>query len=67
MAAAEEVINRFDAGIEVETDGDILVTETITVTAEGNQIRRGIFRDLPRYYMDGKLSTAVFSSRTAPL
>ena len=51
-AAAEEVINRFDVGIEVETDGDILVTETITVTAEGNQIRRGIFRDLPRYFMD---------------
>ena len=47
---AEEVINRFDVGIEVETDGDIILTETITVTAEGNQIRRGIFRDLPRYF-----------------
>ena len=51
-AVAEEVINRFDTGIEVETDGDIIVTETITVTAEGNQIRRGIFRDLPRYFTD---------------
>ncbi len=31
-------------------NGDILVTELIDVTAEGSQIRRGIFRDLPRYY-----------------
>ena len=49
-AAAQERINRFDVVIEVETDGDIVVTETIDVTAEGNQIRRGIFRDLPRFY-----------------
>ena len=49
-AAGEEVINRFDVSIEVEQDGDILVTETITVTAEGVDIRRGIFRDLPRYF-----------------
>ncbi|MEE2878727.1 MAG: DUF2207 domain-containing protein, partial [Pseudomonadota bacterium] len=53
-AAAEELINRFDVGLEVEADGDLIVTETITVTAEGNQIRRGIFRDMPRYFlMDG--------------
>ncbi|WP_300396483.1 DUF2207 domain-containing protein [Henriciella sp.] len=51
-AAAQELINRFDVSIEVEQDGDILVTETITVTAEGNRIRRGIFRDLPRYFMN---------------
>ncbi|MEZ5997623.1 MAG: DUF2207 domain-containing protein [Hyphomonas sp.] len=51
-AGAEEKINRFDVGIEVQADGDILVTETIDVTAEGAQIRRGIFRDLPRYYAD---------------
>jgi uncharacterized membrane protein YgcG len=50
FAAADESINRFDVKVEVETDGDIVVTEAITVTAEGYQIRRGIFRDLPRYY-----------------
>ncbi|MEQ1610905.1 MAG: DUF2207 domain-containing protein, partial [Hyphomonadaceae bacterium] len=51
MAAnADERIDRFDATIEVQNDGDILVTEMIAVTAEGNAIRRGIFRDLPRYY-----------------
>lgn len=49
-ALAAEQINRFDVVIEVETDGDIIVTETINVTAEGAEIRRGIFRDLPRFY-----------------
>ncbi len=49
-ALAIEQIDRFDVTIEVERDGDIVVTETIDVMAEGVQIRRGIFRDLPRYY-----------------
>jgi uncharacterized membrane protein YgcG len=50
-AEAVEQINRFDVSIDVERDGDIVVAETIDVTSEGNRIRRGIFRDLPRYYM----------------
>lgn len=51
MAAnAEERIDRFDATIEVQKDGDIIVTELLAVTSEGDQIRRGIFRDLPRYF-----------------
>ncbi len=49
-AGAQEKIDRFDVTIEVEKDGDVIVTELINVTAEGVQIRRGIFRDLPRYY-----------------
>ena len=49
-AFAAEQISQFDVAIEVETNGDIIVTETINVTSEGNQIRRGIFRDLPRLY-----------------
>lgn len=49
-ASADERIHRFDVEIEVEQDGDILVTETIQVSVEGNQIRRGIFRELPRFY-----------------
>ncbi len=49
-AGAEERIDRFDVTIDVQKDGDILVTELITVTSEGAQIRRGIFRDLPRYF-----------------
>ena len=59
-----EQINLFDVAIEVERDGDIVVTETINVTAEGDQIRRGIFRDLPRFYeSDGaRLPTSTTSS-----
>lgn len=58
-AAAEEKINRFDVGIDVQRDGDIVVTETIDVTVEGNQIRRGIFRDLPHYYEDDEIEGNV--------
>lgn len=47
---AEERIHSFDIQIEVRTDGDILVTETISVTPEYRQINRGIYRALPRYY-----------------
>ena len=49
---AEEEIRSFDVRIDVEQDGDILVTETIAVNVEGRDIRRGIFRDLPAYYAD---------------
>jgi len=49
-AFASEQINRFDTLVEVQQDGDIIVTETIDVAVAGWQIRRGIFRDLPRYY-----------------
>jgi len=52
-AFAAEQINRFDVLVVVETNGDVLVTERINVSAEGIEIRRGIFRDLPRYF-DGE-------------
>lgn len=44
---AEEVIHSFHADITVNPDGSLDVTETIEVTAEGNKIKRGIFRDFP--------------------
>jgi uncharacterized membrane protein YgcG len=47
---AQEQINLFDAQIAVARNGDIEVTEALDVTAEGAEIRHGIFRDLPRYY-----------------
>ncbi|WP_300379897.1 DUF2207 domain-containing protein [Henriciella sp.] len=49
-AAGEEAIKRYEAAIKVETDGDIVVKETISLTSEGREIRRGIFRDLPRFF-----------------
>ncbi|NNE56523.1 MAG: DUF2207 domain-containing protein [Hellea sp.] len=48
-AGAEEAIKSFDVDIKVDLDGDFHITETITVSVEGNQINRGIFRDLPKY------------------
>ncbi|NQY97016.1 MAG: DUF2207 domain-containing protein [Henriciella sp.] len=52
IAFAQEEIRSFDVLIEVEKDGDIVVTETLQVNVEGRDIRRGIFRDLPANYRD---------------
>src|SRR4030088_3644175 len=49
-AQAVERILRFISEVEVERSGDLAVTETIRVQAEGNQIRRGILRDFPTTY-----------------
>ncbi|MDF1606614.1 DUF2207 domain-containing protein [Hoeflea sp. YIM 152468] len=51
-ATAREEIRSFAAEIEVRTDASLDVTETITVNAEGNEIRRGIFRDIPMRALD---------------
>jgi hypothetical protein len=52
LAAREEIL-RFHSAVEVQTDGALVVEETITVRAEGNEIRRGIYRDLPVRYPAG--------------
>lgn len=44
---AAEIINSYVSDIVLEKNGMMSVSETITVNAEGNQIRRGIFRDFP--------------------
>jgi len=44
---AEEVIHSFHSDITINADGSLDVIETIEVTAEGNKIKRGIFRDFP--------------------
>jgi uncharacterized membrane protein YgcG len=49
-AAAVERIIQFISDVNVQRDGDLVVTETIRVEAEGNAIRRGIFRDFPTIY-----------------
>ncbi|MBR1778412.1 MAG: DUF2207 domain-containing protein [Alphaproteobacteria bacterium] len=43
-----ETIRDFHADIQVQTDGSVIVTEKITVYREGKQIRRGIYRSLPK-------------------
>ena len=49
---ADERILSFHSDIRVFDDGMIEVTETIEVRAEGQQIRRGIYRDFPVNYED---------------
>ena len=51
-ALADERILSFHSDVRVMADGMIEVTETITVRAEGNHIRRGIYRDFPVDYED---------------
>ena len=49
-ASAEERILDYRSDIAVQPDSSLLVTETITVRAEGDRIKRGIYRDFPTRY-----------------
>ena len=51
-AQAEEIIRSFKSDIQINADASLTVTETITVQAEGQQIKRGIYRDFPTRYKD---------------
>ena len=51
---AREEIRSYLVDIEVRTDASIEVTETITVNAEGTDIRRGIYRDIPLRMLDDR-------------
>ncbi len=51
---AAEVIERFDSEVEVAADGTLTVTETVRVLAEGREIKRGIYRDFPLSFRDGR-------------
>lgn len=57
-ALAEEVITRYHSAIDVAASGEMAVTETIEVNAEGNRIRHGIFRDFPLTFLDRDGETA---------
>jgi len=49
-ADAAEKITRFVSDIAVQRNGDLMVTETIAVNAEGERIKRGILREFPTSY-----------------
>jgi uncharacterized membrane protein YgcG len=51
LGADERILN-YRSDIQVFSDGKLTVTETIRVRAEGQNIRRGIFRDFPTQYRD---------------
>jgi uncharacterized membrane protein YgcG len=67
FAHADERILSFDSTITVNNDGTLLVQEAIRVRAEGNNIRRGIFRDFPTTYPanDGRQIVVGFAFQSA--
>ncbi len=44
---AREEIRAFASDVTLRVDGSVEVVETLDIFAEGNQIRRGIYRDIP--------------------
>lgn len=64
VANADERILNYQSHIEVARTGLLNVTETITVRAEGNNIRRGIYRDIPTTYPHPKYAAYGFVSKT---
>ena len=52
IGLAEERIHSYHSDIVIDDKGEMTVTETITVNAEGNKIKRGIYRDFPTQYKD---------------
>lgn len=47
---AQEQINSYHSDVQIQTDSSLIVTEEIQVTATGDQIKRGIYRDFPAVY-----------------
>nr|WP_272213075.1 DUF2207 domain-containing protein [Marinicella sp. W31]MDC2879018.1 DUF2207 domain-containing protein [Marinicella sp. W31] len=66
---AAEVINSFTSDVTVEKSGVYDVTETIAVHAEGDQIRRGIYRDFPLTFRtdQGRTGEVTFDLKSATL
>lgn len=50
--SAQERILSYHSDIDIAADASMVVTETIRVRAEGNSIRRGIYREFPTRYRD---------------
>jgi len=46
-ARADEVITSYNTAVRLAVNGNVDVIETITVRAEADQIRHGIYRDIP--------------------
>lgn len=64
---ADERILDFNSEIMINPDGSMIVTETITVRSEQENIRRGIYRDFPTRYRDrqGNAYTVAFEMLSA--
>ena len=66
---AAEVIRSFDAVIAVQENGDLDITETLVVNAEGDAIVHGIYRDFPRFFVtpDGGRGKVAFDVQAVSL
>jgi len=62
LAQADERILDYRSDIQIRAGGELTVTETLRVRAEGRNIQRGIYRDFPTRYRDrwGNRVTAGF-------
>lgn len=57
-----ERILSYASDVTINRDGSLAVVESIRVRAEGNEIRRGIFRDFPtRYQREGRTVRVGFT------
>jgi uncharacterized membrane protein YgcG len=52
LSPCDERILDYRSDISLQADGQLLITERIRVRAEGQNIRRGIYRDFPTRYRD---------------
>ena len=59
---AAEVISSFDSDVRLAKDGELTVTETVRVQAEGRDIRHGIYRDFPLTFKEPAASSAKWIS-----
>ncbi|HZA96729.1 MAG TPA: DUF2207 domain-containing protein, partial [Burkholderiaceae bacterium] len=57
--SAQERIVDFASDVSIASDGTLLAIETIVVQVEGQQIKRGIFRDFPTRYENHRGVTVV--------
>ncbi len=67
LAQAYERILSYDSAITMQRDGTLDVRETIRVVAEGQHIRKGIYRDFPTRYpgRDGATMSIGFDFESA--
>jgi len=52
VSVADERILQYHSDVMIHSNGELTVTETIRVRAEGREIKRGIYREFPTRYKD---------------
>ena len=65
LSLAAEVISSFDSDVRLAKDGELTVTETVRVQAEGRDIRHRIYRDFPLTFKEPAASSAKWISASS--